>query len=221
MNLNVDPATVCRAIKLFDSTGSVDHAPYLRDSSLNSITPSVELVLLHIVLEKPGIYLREIQVELDERVGVNVSAPAICRHLKKIGYTRQRMKLVAIQRDECLQAQFASDVSVYEQEMFFFLDETGSDRRNSLRKYEYSLRGIPARSHKIISRGKRVSAIAIVSADGIFDVDLVQGNVDGESLPRSCGDTLFLTSSYTTAKTLIALLYLITVVYTTAKQHCR
>ena len=89
------------------------------------------------------------------------------------------MKLVAIQQDDSLRAQFLSDVSPYQPEMIIFIDETGSDRRDSLRKYGYSLRGRPVKSQKI-SRGERVSAFAMMSMNGILDVDLVHGSVNGE-----------------------------------------
>ena len=90
------------------------------------------------------------------------------------------MKLVAIQRDDGLRVQFVSDMSLYEQEMLIFIDETGSDKRDSLRKYGYSLRGRPAKSHKIISRGKHVSAIVMMSMNGILDVNIVHGSVNGD-----------------------------------------
>ena len=90
------------------------------------------------------------------------------------------MKFVPTQRDYSLRVQFVSDVSLYEPEMLIFIDETGSDKRDSLRKYGYSLRGKPAKSHKIISRGRHVSAIAMMSMNGILDVDIVHGSVNGE-----------------------------------------
>ena len=46
------------------------------------------------------------------------------------------MKIAAIQTDEALRFEFSMDVSMYTPEILIFLDETGSDRRNSLRKYE-------------------------------------------------------------------------------------
>ena len=112
-------------------------------------------------------------------MGVDASPSAICRCLKRVGFSRQRMKLVAIQQDDSLRAQFLSDVSPYQPEMIIFIDETGSDRRDSLRKYGYSLRGRPVKSQKI-SRGERVSAFAMMSMNGILDVDLVHGSVNGE-----------------------------------------
>ena len=65
--------------------------------------------------------------------------------------------------------------------MIIFLDETGSDRRDTLRKYGYSLRGRPITSHKIISRGKRVSTIAILSMEGILDCMTTTGSVDADA----------------------------------------
>ena len=36
VNLNVHPSTVCRVTKLFSTSGSVDHKPYLRDKLFRS-----------------------------------------------------------------------------------------------------------------------------------------------------------------------------------------
>jgi hypothetical protein len=43
----------------------------------------------------------------------------------------------------------------------------------------YSLRGLPARDHRILARGKRYSAIPILSMEGIHDVYLAEGAVNG------------------------------------------
>jgi len=40
-----------------------------------------------------------------------------------------------------------------------FVDETGADRRNCLRRFGYSLREKPAVSKKLLVHGQRVSAI--------------------------------------------------------------
>lgn len=71
------------------------------------------------------------------------------------------------------------NVSLYEPEMLVFIDKMGSDKHDSLRKYSYSLRGRPAKSHKILSCGKRVSAIIMMSMNGILDVDMVHSSVNG------------------------------------------
>ena len=42
------------------------------------------------------------------------------------------------------------EMTVYNRDMFAFVDETGSDRRDSLRRNGYSLRGKPARFQKLL-----------------------------------------------------------------------
>ena len=54
------------------------------------------------------------------------------------------MRIAASQRDADLRSRFVSELSVYKAEMFIFLDETGTDRRDVLRRHAYSLRGKPA-----------------------------------------------------------------------------
>ena len=73
------------------------------------------------------------------------------------------------------------DMSIYDPEMLLFVDETGSDRRNALRKYGYSLIGQPAISHSLLVRGKRFSAIGILSpTDGILDAHITPSTVNSE-----------------------------------------
>ena len=179
-NLNVDVSTVWRVVKLFKEFGSVDKKHYSRSELFQKLTPPLELHVLHSVLINPGIYLREIQEDLYETTDVDVSPSAICRFLHRVGFTRQKLKVVAKKRDEDLRAQFACDVAMYKPEMLVFLDETGSDRRDSLRKYGYSLRGRPAVSQKLLVRGERVSAIAFMSVHGLLDLKIVSGSVDGD-----------------------------------------
>ena len=54
-------------------------------------------------------------MELREAMGVEIGPSAICRFLHKVGFSRQRMKLVALQRDKEIRAQFVSDVSIISQ----------------------------------------------------------------------------------------------------------
>ena len=64
--------------------------------------------------------------------------------------------------------------------MFVFIDETGTDRRNTFRKYAYSMRGKPPRNHTLLVRGERISAIAGISVHGLLDVMTIKGTSDGE-----------------------------------------
>ena len=125
--------SVRRYIELFHQTGDIEpkdggHGP------LKLLGEYEQLVLLHMILDRPGIYLSELQMKLYEKFGVYVSVPTICRTLKFMGCTRQSMHHVAIQRSDILRARFMAVVSVYDPSMFVWLDETGCDRRHTVRK---------------------------------------------------------------------------------------
>ena len=129
-----------------------------------------QLTLPHLILENHGIYLHEIQTNLENLFGARISTATICRTLRSMGCTRQVMRRVAIQRSDTLRARFMAEVSIYDPIMLVWQDETCCDRRNTLRKYGYSLRGIPVCDYSLLVRGKRYSAIPVISLDGIHDV---------------------------------------------------
>ncbi len=138
-NLRVHRTTVFCALQLFNFTGSVSKKVYPKDKAFRKLTTPAQLLILNLVIEKPGIYLGEIQ-DKPLQMLLEVDTSTICRFLHTSGFTRQKLCLVAKQRDEFIRQQFVLDVSVYRPEI---LDETGADRRNMLRKYGYSVRGIP------------------------------------------------------------------------------
>ena len=180
-NLGVDPSTVSRIVSLFKSTGSVQKRPYPKDARPNKkLTKTVQLTILHEVLQRPGIYLRELQTEVFILTGVCVSISSLCTFLQKSNFTRQKMQIVAKQQDKELREQFAIDVSLYQPHMLVFVDETGSDCRDAMRKYGYGLRGNPPRSCKLLVRGERVSVITAMNEEGILAMKVVWGTVNGD-----------------------------------------
>ena len=180
-NLGVDESTVFRTLQLFHSTGSVAKRKYPTDRAARILTAPCQLLILDLVIQRPGIYLHEIQQELEDTLLVDVSISAICKFIHKSGFSRQKLRVVATQQDDFLREQYTLDVSVYSPQMFIFIDETGADRRNSLRKYGYSLRGKPAINNSLLYRGERVSAIACMSVCGIIDIKTVSGTSNGDT----------------------------------------
>ena len=92
------------------------------------------------------------KVELYTCLGVVVSVASICRTLKFMGCARQVIRNVVIQQDD---AKFMADICIYDTSMFVWVDESGCDRRNSVRKYGYSVRGIRPVAHTLLIRGTR------------------------------------------------------------------
>lgn len=65
--------------------------------------------------------------------------------------------------------------------MFIFLDDIGSDLRDTVRCYGYSLHGIPLEKPTMLVRGERTSAVAIMSTKGILDVQIIAGATNGDT----------------------------------------
>ena len=176
--LSLSEKTVSRYLTRFYQTGEVE--PTLHKNGPSKILSNHEqLLLLKNIIKSPGIYLHELQHVMEEALGVAVSVATICRTLKSMGCTRQVIHHIAIQRSDEIRARYMAEISMYDPSMFVWLDESGCDRRNSMRKYGYGIRGIPPVDHRLLIRGTRYSAIPIMSVGGIHDVYLAEGNVNG------------------------------------------
>ena len=145
------------------------------------LTTPAQILILTLIVKRPGIYLREIQEELFSILQLEIDTSTICRFLQASGCTRQKLCLVALQRDQFLRQQYMSDISVYDPDVFIFLDETGADQRDVVRKYGYSLRGSPIKKQALLVRGERTSAVAIMSTKGILDVQITKGTTNGDT----------------------------------------
>lgn len=105
--------------------------------------------------------------------------------------SHQKLCLAAAQRDELICQKYTLDVSVYTPDMFVFLDETGADRQN-VRKYGYSLHGIPLKHNTFLVRGERVSGLAFMSVHGLLDISVIKGTTDGDTFYNFVQKHLFL-----------------------------
>ena len=139
-NLCVDVSTVCRIVQLFERTGTVSKKEYNAATLPRKLTEVVELLILQLVLQHIGITLTEIRKELYDMSGVDLSESTICQFLHKHKFSRQRIRLIAAQRDDFLRQTYVSEVLMYKAEMFIFVDETGTDARDKIRKYGYGVR---------------------------------------------------------------------------------
>ena len=106
-----------------------------------------------------------------------------------MGCTQQVIQRVALQQSDEMRAKLMAGVSQFDPAMLLWVDESGCDMRNCIRKRGYGLRGITPHDHRLLIRGTRYSAIPVMSLEGIHDVFLAEGNVNGEKFElfvRSC-----------------------------------
>ena len=177
--MKVSPRTVYRYSERYLLTGVV--RPFLKRSGpLPELSEFEVNFLVGLALSKPGIYLKELQEELELNFYHWVDISTICRALHRVGMTRQVIKHYAIQRSELERQQFWLECNTFDPALMVWIDESGFDRRNSQRKYGYGIRGLPPRNFSLQIRGKRYTAIAILSTEGIEDVYITDEKVNGD-----------------------------------------
>ena len=117
---------------------------------------------------------------MKEATGVVVSGATVCRVLKRNGFTRKKVQYVAKQRSIEYRAVFLAHAMLFNRDVFVWVDETGSDKSKSMRRFGYSLKGLPPVCHPFLVRGNKISAIAAICSEGLLGVELTNGTVNGE-----------------------------------------
>ena len=177
--LFVSARSIRRYIALFDETGDVSPASQ-RHGPPKRLDAFEEMSHVQSLVNKPDMYLEELRQELIQATGTDVSLSTICRTLKYLGFSRKKLRHIAMQRSEEKRIEFMEEMAYLNADMLVWTDECGSDRRNEIRKYGYSLRGMTPVSYKLVSHGKGFSAIPVVTTRGIEDVFVTEKTVNGD-----------------------------------------
>lgn len=178
--LQIAPSTAHRIFSRFSDTGEV--APFEQSAreDLRKLDGHHELLIMGMVHENPCLYLREICQAIYEATRVVVSGSTVCRVLHRLGYSRKKVQQIANQRCLEFRSAFMAQVLQFPREMFVWVDETGSDARTHIRRFGYSLRSLPPIYNRRLVRGKRISAIAAISCEGLVGVDLEMNSVNSD-----------------------------------------
>ena len=119
--------SVQRYLSLFHATGSV--AP--KDSTGGPgkvLTEAEQFLVLQSLIHYPSLFLHEIQSQLHESVGKWIHASTIYRTIHQHKFTQ----VIALQQSQEPRIRFMAEVSGYSPDMLIWVDETSSDRRNSI-----------------------------------------------------------------------------------------
>ena len=178
--LHISERSVYRYVQRFKSTGEVRKC-HKTNGPACILSEHEELIIVNSMLSSPGIYLRELQQHLSHSTGRWIHESTICRCLKRLGMSRQKIQHIALQRCDSKRAEFIANVMmVFESSLCVWVDETGCDRRNAQRKYGYGIRGQTPQDFSLKLRGKRYSAISILSTEGVEDTYITEGTVNGD-----------------------------------------
>ena len=66
--------------------------------------------------------------------------------------THKNIRQVAIQRCETLRGAFMAHSFLFQRKMFVWMDETGTDKRDSVRKFGYAIKGITPVYHRFFQK---------------------------------------------------------------------
>ena len=113
-HLNFNPSTISSIVSRFDETGSV--YPTDRKGVTSELSDYDENIIIENLLEKPGMYLHELQYKISNITGTQVDESTICRFLKRNNFTHKLLSHLALQRNSTLREQYLSDVSIYDPE---------------------------------------------------------------------------------------------------------
>ena len=98
LSLNVDTSTVCRISELREHTGNVSPKPHpSTNPGTARLTEIDKFLILEVSVNKPGIYLREIQQHLHAQTGTEIDVSTIHCFLHASGFTRQKLAVTAKQ----------------------------------------------------------------------------------------------------------------------------
>lgn len=178
--LQVAPSTAHRIFTRFQNTGEVAPLQPSSQEGLRKLDDHHELFIIGMIHENPCLYLSEICQAIKDATGVIVSGSTVCRILRKNGFTRKKAQQIAKQRCVEYRAMFMAQVLQFPRESFVWVDETGSDARSHIRRFGYSLLGLPPVYTRRLTHGKRISAIAAICSKGLLAVELTTESVNAE-----------------------------------------
>ncbi len=105
-NLHIDKSTVSRITTRFCTSGTVSKSKYPKCRAYRKITLPVQLLIFELVITKPGIYLEELQDEIENILMLNIAKSTICRFLHSSSFTRQKLQIAASQQDTVRRQQY-------------------------------------------------------------------------------------------------------------------
>ena len=114
--LNVAVSAVHSTCKKVENTGDVQLSEQPLQPQSWKLDANHEWLLLAVLMETPTLYLHEICKHIFDTTAVVVSEATICRLLRRHGFTRKKIRHVALQRSTELQVLFMVQALLFPRE---------------------------------------------------------------------------------------------------------
>lgn len=172
--------TVERIIQRYESGDSLE--PRF-GGSVRTLTHAEDVYILHIVEQRPDIYVTtELPTVLRNALGWNVSDAIVYDAVRRLGLTRKMSSHVAAQRSEELRAEFRLFVQLCGGSIiWFFMDESGVGVQTGVRRRAWARRGERALVCTPLSDGRRVTTLTTIGCGGVVLEGLAEGGVNAST----------------------------------------
>jgi transposase len=175
--LSISRATFYRCFALWLATGDpVRNANNVRGRPRHFHFSDIEY-LRRIIRHRPDWFLDELAYLLETNRFISAHFTTIHRELVRAGISTKKIKKVASERNENLQADFIARMAQYSPEQLGFLDEVSKDERTAFRARGRSRKGTCAVKKGVFVRGRRFSAEGLLTIDGMVSNTVVEGSM--------------------------------------------
>ena len=164
-NAHIATSTAYRWERRLRMYGSVASPHSLRAGRPRSIHRAAVLGLLEHQRQEPWLYQDELAEYIEEEWGIAVSAPTICRILKREGISIKKSERMGPQ-SEILRTSWRADMLQFTVNQLIFIDESLFKLQTGWRARAYAPIGHPARWCDDIRRGRTYAVLPAYTIDG-------------------------------------------------------
>jgi transposase len=161
---------VRRLLKRYESTGSVEPNPHGGGKALKLNSQQIDVVT-QLVEEDNDATLQQLCDPTEEKTGLKVSVPTMCRLLQRLELTRKKKTLHASEADtlrvQKLRAQYWTILGEVKLNDLVFIDETGVNLAMT-RGYARAKKGKRAYNKCPYNRGKNITLIGAIAISGLL-----------------------------------------------------
>jgi len=108
---------------------------------------------------------------------ISVHFSTIHCELQRAGISLKKLRKIAQERDEDLHADFMRKVAQYAPEEMIWIDETSKDEQTLIRRNGRAKKSHRASMKGVFVRGRRLTAVAALSIDGIVAGHIIEGSL--------------------------------------------
>jgi len=169
--------TFFRILNLFNETGEVTKPRSLALSRPRVFNHEDLNYLLQLVYHQPNWFLDELQELVESNRFISVHFSTIHHELQRAGISLKKLRKITQERDKDLRADFMRKVAQYAPEEMIWIDETSKDEWTLIRRNGRAKKSHRASMKGVFVRGRRLTAVAALSIDGIVAGHVIEGSL--------------------------------------------